>query len=56
MPRLKTSPGFPAPPPPGSWLAGVLIGSAIMTIATSAVLLGASAAIQNATFGRRTGD
>jgi hypothetical protein len=56
VPRLKSSSGFPAPPAPGSWLAGVLIGSAIMTIATSAVLLGASAAIQNAAYGRRTGD
>nr|WP_294525899.1 hypothetical protein [uncultured Rhodopila sp.] len=56
MPRLKSSPGFPAPPPLGSWLAGAFIGSAIMTIATSAVLLGASAAIQNAAIGRRTGD
>ncbi len=55
MPRLKTSTGFPAPTPAGSWLAGVLISSAIMTMATSAVLLGASAAIQNAAFGRRTG-
>ena len=55
MPRLKSSPGFPAPPAPGSWLAGAFIGSAIMTIATSAVLLGASAAIRDAAFGRRTG-
>jgi hypothetical protein len=56
VPRLKSSPGFPAPPPPGSWLAGAFIGGAIMTIATSAMLLGASQAIQNAAFGRRGGD
>jgi hypothetical protein len=55
MPRQKSSPGFPAPLPPGSWLAGAFIGGAIMTMATSAVLLGASAAIQNATLGRRPG-
>jgi hypothetical protein len=55
MQRLKASPGFPAPPPPGLWLAGVLIGSAVMTMATSAVMLGAGAAIQNATLRRRPG-
>jgi hypothetical protein len=55
MSRLKTSTGYPAPSPAGSWLAGVLIGSAIMTMATSAVLLGASAAIQTAALGRRPG-
>ena len=55
MRRLKASPGFPAPPPPGLWLAGVLIGSAVMTMATSAVMLGAGAAIQNATLRRRPG-
>nr|WP_294552829.1 hypothetical protein [uncultured Rhodopila sp.] len=56
MPRLKSSPGFPGPPLPGSWLAGAFIGGAIMTFAASAMLLGASAAIQNAALGRRTGD
>jgi hypothetical protein len=52
MQRLKASPGFPAPQTPGQWLAGVLIGSAIMTMATSAVMFGAGAAIQGATLGR----
>ncbi|WP_158258456.1 hypothetical protein [Rhodopila globiformis] len=55
MPRQKASDNFPPPRPPGSWLAGALIGSAILTMATSAVMLGAGAAIQDATLhgGRR---
>jgi hypothetical protein len=56
VPRLKSSPGFPVPPLPGSWLAGAFIGSAVMTIATGAMLLGASQAIRDAALGRRTGD
>ena len=55
MQRLKASPGFPAPRLPGDWLAGILIGSAIMTVATGAMMLGAGAAIQNAALGRRPG-
>ncbi len=55
MQRLKASPGFPAPSPPGLLLAGILIGGAVMTMATSAVMLGAGAAIQNATLRRRPG-
>jgi membrane protein DedA with SNARE-associated domain len=55
MQRLKASPGFPAPSPPGLWLAGILIGSAVMTLATSAMMLGAGAAIQDAAIRRRPG-
>jgi hypothetical protein len=55
MPRQKASDNFPLPLPIGSWLAGALIGSAILTMATSAVMLGAGAAIQDVTLrgGRR---
>jgi hypothetical protein len=53
MQRLKAPGGQPAPKglpgPAGNWLAGMLIGSAIVTMATQAVLLGASAAIRDAT-------
>jgi hypothetical protein len=60
MSRLKNSGSFPPPRPPGSWppgswLAGALIGGAILTMATSAVVLGAGAAIQQATLRRRPG-
>jgi hypothetical protein len=48
MPRQKASDNFPSPRLPGSWLAGALIGSAILTMATSALMLGAGAAIQDA--------
>jgi hypothetical protein len=50
MPRQKASDNFPPPRPDGSWLAGALIGSAILTMATSAVMLGVGAAIQGATW------
>jgi hypothetical protein len=50
MQRLKNTGKPPPPPPGGSWLAGMMIGAAIMTIATQAMVLGAGAAIQNATF------
>ncbi len=51
MQRLKNT-GKPQPPRPGgSWLAGMMIGTAIMTLATQAMVLGAgAAAINNATF------
>lgn len=48
MQRLKNTANAPTPRPGGSWLAGVLIGSAIMTMATQAMVLGAGAAIQDA--------
>lgn len=53
MQRLKNT---GAPPPTGSggsWLAGLMIGTAIMTMATQAMILGAGAAIQDATLKRR---
>ena len=40
----------PLPPRPGaSWLAGMLIGTAIVTMATQAMVLGAGVAIKDAT-------
>jgi hypothetical protein len=45
MQRLKTTATTPAPCPTGNWLAGMVIGSAIVTIATQAILWGAGAAI-----------
>lgn len=49
MQRLKNT-GIPRPPrPDGSLLAGALIGTAIMTIATQAMVLGIGAAIQATT-------
>jgi hypothetical protein len=55
MPRQKASDNFPTPRPTGSWVAGAIIGGAILAMATSAVALGAGAAIQDATLsgGRR---
>ena len=55
MSKLKVSESVPTPQPIGSWLAGALIGGTIITMATSALLLGAGAAIQGATLGRRPG-
>ncbi|HEY0182863.1 MAG TPA: hypothetical protein VGC09_08660 [Rhodopila sp.] len=53
MHRLKNT-GIPRPPrPDGSWLAGILIGTAIMTIATQAIVFGAGAAVQDATLKKR---
>jgi hypothetical protein len=50
MQRLKTT-GHPPSPRPGgaSWLAGVMIGTAIVTMATQAMMLGAGVAIKDAT-------
>lgn len=46
--------GYPASPcPRDSWLAGVMIGSVIMTAVTQAMVLGAGAAIQDAAVQRR---
>jgi len=53
MQRLKNTGNQPAPRPSGSWLAGMIIGTAIMTMATQAMVLGAGAAIQDATLKRR---
>jgi len=48
MRRLKTTGNSPPPRPGGSWLAGMVIGTAIMTMATQALILGAGAAIRDA--------
>jgi hypothetical protein len=49
MQRLKNTPNLPAPPRPGGALmAGMLIGTAIMTMAAQAIVLGAGAAIRDA--------
>ena len=49
MQRLKTPEPGPAPRRGGNWLAGMMIGSAIMTMATQAMLAGATSAISKAT-------
>jgi hypothetical protein len=50
MTRPKASGSFPPPRPiPGSLLAGALIGSAVIGIAASAMILGSGMAIQDAT-------
>ena len=48
MQRHKTT-SNPPPRPGGSWLAGMMIGTAIMTMATQAIVLGAGAAMTDAT-------
>ena len=49
MQRFKNT-GAPLPPRPGaSWLAGMLIGTAIVTVATQAMVSGAGLAIKDAT-------
>jgi hypothetical protein len=49
MQRMKDTGGKPAPRPAGNWLAGAMIGTVIMTMATQAMMLGAGAAIKDAT-------
>jgi hypothetical protein len=49
MQRLRTTASRPTPRPGANWLAGVMIGSAIMTLATQAALLGAGIAIKDVT-------
>jgi hypothetical protein len=53
MQRLKSTGTSTPPRPVGSWLAGVMIGSAIMTMATQVMILGAGAAITDAMLKRR---
>jgi hypothetical protein len=52
MQRLKNTGTNPTPRPIGNWLVGAMIGAAIMTMATQAMLLGAGAAIKDATLKR----
>ncbi len=49
MARLKNTGSPPPPRSGGHWLAGMLIGTAIMTMATQAMVLGAGAAIKDST-------
>jgi hypothetical protein len=48
MPRQKNTASAPTPRPVGNWLAGLMIGTAIMTMATHAMMLGVGAAIRDA--------
>lgn len=48
MSRHKNTASVPPPRPGGNWLAGLMIGTAIMTMATHAMVLGAGAAIRDA--------
>lgn len=48
MMRAKNVEFGPGPRPTGSWLAGMMIGSAIMTMAASAMVLGAGRAVKDA--------
>jgi len=52
MERLKNTGTQPPSRPGASWLAGMVIGSAIMTMATQAMMWGAGAAIKDATLKR----
>jgi hypothetical protein len=49
MQRHKETGGRPTPRPAGNWLAGAMIGAAIITMATQAMVLGVGAAIRDAT-------
>jgi len=48
MRRREMSQKEPTPGRGGSWLAGLVIGSAIMTMATGAMVMGAGAALKQA--------
>jgi hypothetical protein len=50
--RQKSTATAPSPRPIGNWLAGMVIGSAIVTLAAQAMVLGAGAAITHATLKR----
>jgi len=52
MQRQKDTGGRPTPRLGGDWLAGAIIGAAIITLATQAMLLGTAAAIGRATLER----
>ena len=49
MRRLKATDNSLLPRPGGSWLAGMVIGTTIMAMAAQAIMLGAGAAIRDAT-------
>ncbi len=49
MLRQKATEPGPAPRPQGNWLVGMMIGSAIMGMATQAMLVGATNALKNVT-------
>jgi len=49
MQRLRDTGSTPRPHPPAHWLAGMMIGTAIMTMATHAMVLGIGVAIKDAT-------
>ena len=53
MQRLKNTGSMPTPRPTGNLLAGLMIGSAILTMATHAALLGASVAVKQASIKNR---
>jgi hypothetical protein len=53
MQRHKNTTPTPTPRPTGNWLAGMMIGSVIVTMAAQAMLLGAGGAINGATRKRR---
>jgi hypothetical protein len=53
MQRHKTTAATPTPRPTGNWLAGMMIGSAIVTMAAQAILLGAAGAAISGTTPKR---
>lgn len=46
MARLKAPDNDPRPRPGGSWVAGLMIGSTIITLAAGAMVLGAGMAVR----------
>jgi hypothetical protein len=50
MQRSKNADKDRPPKPAGSWLAGMMIGGAIMSMATGAMMMGASIAVRDASF------
>ena len=52
MVRLKNTGGVPLPRPAGDWFVGMMIGTAIMTMAAQAMVLGAGIAIKDTTVKR----
>jgi hypothetical protein len=48
MYRMKTTDTDRRPTPTGSWLAGMVIGGTIMTMAAGAAMVGATMAIRDA--------